>query len=80
MMILLLSGVGLMTWSPISFGLSMGDKEENTLVFEKLSIKVRTYIFNNMNFFRQIDFEKKKFMRFINNYSTYIFRITKLRS
>ena len=69
-----------MTWSPISFGLSMGDKEENTLVFEKLSIKVRTYIFNNMNFFRQIDFEKKKFMRFINNYSTYIFRITKLRS
>jgi len=32
-------GVGLMTWSPISFGLSMGDKEENTLVFEKLSIK-----------------------------------------
>ena len=29
-----------MTWSPISFGLSMGDKEENTLVFEKLSIKV----------------------------------------
>ena len=43
MMILLLSGVGLMTWSPISFGLSMGDKEENTLVFEKLSIKVRIF-------------------------------------
>ena len=34
-----------MTWSPISFGLSMGDKEENTLVFEKLSIKVRIYLY-----------------------------------
>jgi len=32
-------GVGLMTWSPISFGLSLGNKEENTLLFEKLSIK-----------------------------------------
>jgi len=32
-------GTGLMTWSPISFGMSMGDKEENTLIFEKLSIK-----------------------------------------
>lgn len=33
-------GTGLMTWSPISFGMSMaGDKEESTLIFEKLSIK-----------------------------------------
>ena len=39
-MFLCLLGTGLMTWSPISFGMSMGDKEENTLIFEKLSIKV----------------------------------------
>jgi len=32
-------GVGLMTWSPISYGLSLGNKEDNTLLFEKLSIK-----------------------------------------
>jgi len=32
-------GVGLMTWSPISFGLSLGNKDDNTLLFEKLSIK-----------------------------------------
>ena len=29
-----------MTWSPISFGLSLGNKEDNTLLFQKLSIKV----------------------------------------
>ena len=34
-------GVGLMTWSPISFGLSLGEKDDNTELFEKLSIKVR---------------------------------------
>ena len=33
-------GVGLMTWSPISFGFSLGEKEENIQLFEKLSIKV----------------------------------------
>ena len=32
-------GVGLMTWSPISFGFSLGEKEENLQLFEKLSIK-----------------------------------------
>ena len=32
-------GVGLMTWSPISFGFSLGEKEENIQLFEKLSIK-----------------------------------------
>merc|ERR1719273_2932684 len=32
-------GVGLMTWSPISFGLSLGSKEDNTLLFEKLCFK-----------------------------------------
>jgi len=32
-------GVGLMTWSPISYGLSLGNKEDNTLLFQKLSIK-----------------------------------------
>lgn len=32
-------GVGLMTWSPISYGLSLGDKEDNIQLFEKLSIK-----------------------------------------
>ena len=32
-------GVGLMTWSPISFGFSFGEKEENFQLFEKLSIK-----------------------------------------
>jgi len=32
-------GIGLMTWSPISFGLSLGEKDENTQLFEKLSIK-----------------------------------------
>lgn len=32
-------GVGLMTWSPISFGFSLGQKEENIQLFEKLSIK-----------------------------------------
>lgn len=28
-----------MTWSPISYGLSLGDKEDNIQLFEKLSIK-----------------------------------------
>ena len=38
------AGVGLMTWSPISFGLSLGNKEDNTLLFQKLSIKVNKCI------------------------------------
>ena len=34
-------GMGLLTWSPISFGLSLGEKPEDALsLFMKLSIKV----------------------------------------